>query len=57
MSNIQKYLIDLKIINPDAISVLFPRVRDNKNINNQYERLLNKLNITDTLIATAKVLD
>ena len=32
MSNIQKQLIDLKIINPDAISVLFPRVRDNENI-------------------------
>ena len=32
MKNIQKQLIDLKIINPEAISLLYPKVRDNENI-------------------------
>ena len=32
MNNIQKQLINLKIIKPKAITLLFPRVRDNKNI-------------------------
>ena len=33
MNCIQKQLIDLKIINPNAISLLFPKVRDNEDIN------------------------
>ena len=32
ISNIQEQLIDLEIINPEAISLLFPRVQDNEYI-------------------------
>jgi len=32
MNNIQQQLIDLKIINPEVISVLYPKVRDDENI-------------------------
>jgi len=33
MNQIEKQLIDLEIIDPESISLLFPRVRDNGNIN------------------------
>ena len=33
MNQIEKQLIDLEIIDPESISLLFPRVRDNENIN------------------------
>ena len=33
MNQIEKQLIDLVIIDSESISFLFPRVRDNENIN------------------------
>lgn len=33
MNQIEKQLIDLEIIDPESISLLFPRVRDNEIIN------------------------